>query len=213
MCEGHIYDWLILPLMPEEEFAKKIRPRGLKRAAGKIAEIVFRMLHNCSRARVEAEYCMKLAAEGLKYNPNWIENRGVPVEKYPAFKLAERKFLPQVLESLDARSDMQTLRAIVEDWSCLKRGVDVDEWLGFWLLIFWEFVPVLHLEHQGLKPATGGGPAPGLRSHQPPPRVVLPPPPPPPLPRIEDIPGIPSNSPTDPLPPLRIQVTFDELYS
>lgn len=207
VCEGHIYDWLTLPLAPEEEFCKKIRPRALKRCARGIAQILFRIIHTYKeyRQHIESEYCVKLVEEANKYNSNWFQDRKIPAEHYQKFKQAERKFFLHALQKYETCSDSNALRAFVEDTNCLKRGVDIEEWLGAWIIILWEFIPPLHLEHQKLKPATGGGPAPGLRSFTPPPR-----PPQLRLPPIVNIPSVPS-SPSDPS--LQVNFELDELYS
>lgn len=197
---------MTLPLVPEEEFAKKLRPQSLKRASYEIAKLVLRIVNTPEREKVECQYVQLLVLEGTLYNSNFINDRAVPAHCLQAFRTAQRKLFTQILESNRTRSDVLALKALVEDESCLKRETNVEEWLGFWLLIFWEFIPQLHQEHQRLKPMTGGGPAPGLRSHQPPPRPVLPD-----IPVIPVIPSRPSNTPISQCP--RLEFAMHDLYA
>ena len=221
VCEGLIHDWLILPLVQGEPFAGKIRPIALKRAAGDIAEILYRLIMNniyCKEI-IEGEFWMMIVSEATKYNENWLEDQKIPEEHLHAFKETEKKLFTQLILRNETRYDMDALKSLVEDKGCLNRDVNVEDWVGFWIMTLWEFIPTLHLEHQKLKPASGGGPAPGLRSFRPlprspaaaplPPRLPLPPPKLQ-LPPISSIDSVPSS-----LMDSLVQTMFeiDELYS
>jgi len=176
VCEGLIHDWLILPLVPGEKFAGGIRPKALKRSAGDIAEILYRLIMNSGNCKkiIEDEFWIMIVSEAIKYNENWLEDQQIPEEHLHAFKEAEKRLFTQVISRNETRYDMNALKSLVEDKGCLSRDVDVEDWLGLWIITLWEFIPTLHLEHQKLKPASGGGPAPGLRSFRPLPRAPAP---------------------------------------
>ena len=172
VCEGLIHDWLNLPLVQGEPFAGKIRPKALKRSAGDIAEILYRLIMNSGDCKkiIEEEFWIMILSEATKYNENWLEDQKIPEEHLHEFKEAEKKLFTQVILRNETRYDIDALKSLVEDKGCLNRDVDVKDWVGFWIMTLWEFIPTLHLEHQKLKPASGGGPAPGLRSFRPIPR-------------------------------------------
>ena len=151
------------------------------------------MIDSSIKERIYEDYSIFVVSEAIKYNTNWLNDKKIPEEYQQSFKCIERKFLPLTLRYYNTKSDIDNLKALIEDKSCLKRETNVEEWLGFWLLLLWNFIPSLHLEHQKLKPASGGGPAPGLRSFLPPPKV--------PKPLFTEIPNITNN--------LYIQVDLD----
>lgn len=212
VCEGVVNDWLTLPLVQEEEFAEKIRPMALKRAAGDIAEIMYRLIMNdiyCKEI-IEGEFGIMIISEATKYNENWLEDQKIPAEHNENFKKAKKRLFLEVILDNETRYDMDALKSLVEDKCCLNRDVDVEDWLVFWIMKLWDFIPSLHLEHQKLKPATGGGPAPGLRSFRPPPRPAAAASAQMQVPPIPSIASIPSN-PIDSL--LEIMFEIDQLYS
>lgn len=192
VCEHHIADWMSLPLVQGESFYGKIRYKALKKESHSIAHLLYPiiMINNPSiRDMIENQFMIGIMSESR------IATHSTKSMEYREFLKAVKLFHEQ--------ADVDVLIAHIEDRGCLKRETNVKEWLGYWMMALWSFLPNLHFEHQKKKECSYGGPAPGMRSF----RSPQPPPIPP------RIPCIPSSPPSNPTGPLSIVIPLEDLYA
>lgn len=168
-CVGFIIDWFQLPPHKTEYWASKVKYSVLKRNAPILARAFYRIL--LSMTPIDEYVITNTLALRLKME----EKKVAKLPKNPGIlqfleELAWLTMLEAVITQKGA-SDINHIKALLQDSVMIKLDFDCDMWIGYILCMLWSEVPKIHMEHRKLTDATGGGPAFGMKSYTPAPRV------------------------------------------
>lgn len=167
-CVGFLTDWLSLPPHKTDYWTSKVKYSVLKRIAPTFAKDFYRSIQSMTLTDT--------------YIINHTVSLRLKLEEKRLLKLCKTKPSAQSLEELEwqttlqavisqrGASDINHIKALIQDSGMIRLSVDCDLWIGYILRMLWSELPKIHMEHQRLVDSTGGGPAFGMKSYTPAPR-------------------------------------------
>jgi hypothetical protein len=161
VCEGFLLDWLLLPRHSEDPWNYIVKSSVLKRIAPQIAKDIHRLVMSMTPIHkyvITNTVTLRLKVE----EKNKKIRNSKEVNEFEALAWAT---IVKAVMNQRGEGEIKHIQALIQDSGMIRHESDGMLWIGYVLWEMWDELQSIHLEHQGKKPTTAGGPAFGLVSY------------------------------------------------
>jgi len=148
-CTGYLTDWIRYPPESGAVFNGRVRWKAIHRNAAQLAKGIYNIIAKIpsqSQYIIRMKYNHAVAKERNKRNKS-LFGMSLTHDDIRSINIFGNIYITEIIIEYLGKDDIDALKTILEDTSCImKKGV-VEEWLGFVILSNWESVQTIHNEH------------------------------------------------------------------